>query len=931
MSNEHDGSIIIDTELDDTGFAKGSKRMLGALKSLTRTAKDIGGKIRTTASQAASSILSMSSAAQKEAASMSGSMSHSLEQYERELAKVEKQIEATEMKLQQFHAEVAQINENTNESLKFAETEAQVNRVLEMEQIQINGVNRKYASQLSLLDQLRQKQAELQTQISALKAQHSSLQARQSSTIRSMISNIRRYVSETRKASIANNRLIRGLTSLKTLLISRIKHLFISEIMNQVTSSLEVLRKYSGQYDRAVKRIKEATARAGANVAIAIAHLVITAEPYIVRLINLLTKALEKLNKFFATLRGVKNTQVDAIIDYGDAIDAAADAQKKLNAELYSFDELNRQSKPEENEQEQTGMVPVFGEGDVESSSFLDGLLEKLGSLKGLAIGIGAAIAAWKLGKPLLALSKLGGEAVRTLAGVALGLGGATAYTIGFVDAIKNGLSKSNLIEMLAGGTAAAVGLGLAFGKAKAGLIGLAVGGVGALVLGAREWIRTGELTTQSFAAIEGGVIALGIGLSSLTGGWSLLIAGVAAAALAIYQYWDQISGWLVGVKDAIGAWFASLYWTISEWWAGTVEPAIAAAIDWIVQGFVDLGTELGFLWQQTLTLATTIGGAIRDFFVAAVNTIRTTAQVVATMVKQHWEQLKATTTAIWTAIKTTVVVTANTIKSTLTSTITAAKNAVVAQWNALLASCKAIFTAIHTHVTSTIQSLTSFLSGTSWYGLGVNLMQGFLNGLRSLMSTIWNEVVEFVRRCTEAVRNALHIGSPSKVFEEIGRFTGEGFIIGIQGEQDAAIKTVKNLAGAVTDEMSGAVGNIDVSASGMDAIIARLSKTADIFKTIASTLSTIGGFSQPQISAGTVVPYKTQVDTSGTTENAKEEVATVLGELLAAVRGLSSQNDETPREVHYHIVADGKEIFDLVVMENDRAINRTGASPLRV
>ncbi len=45
MADNHDGAIVIDTELDREGFERGAEKMLSALKELSAELKGFGGSV----------------------------------------------------------------------------------------------------------------------------------------------------------------------------------------------------------------------------------------------------------------------------------------------------------------------------------------------------------------------------------------------------------------------------------------------------------------------------------------------------------------------------------------------------------------------------------------------------------------------------------------------------------------------------------------------------------------------------------------------------------------------------------------------------------------------------------------------------------------------------------------------------------------------
>lgn len=101
--------------------------------------------------------------------------------------------------------------------------------------------------------------------------------------------------------------------------------------------------------------------------------------------------------------------------------------------------------------------------------------------------------------------------------------------------------------------------------------------------------------------------------------------------------------------------------------------------------------------------------------------------------------------------------------------------------------------------VTSTWSSILSALRSINLYSVGQNMMQGLANGISSV--DVKGAVMRSVRGAVAAAKAELQIHSPSRVFEQIGIYTGEGFIGGmkqmarkVQGASEAiAVASVPN------------------------------------------------------------------------------------------------------------------------------------------
>lgn len=212
------------------------------------------------------------------------------------------------------------------------------------------------------------------------------------------------------------------------------------------------------------------------------------------------------------------NAQTKALKGTGKA---AKDAGKSLAA----FDEINQLSS---NSSGSGGgasadtIAPDF--------SFMDEVDARLRKIADAVILIGGGLAAWKLSS--LLPGTLGAVAEK-LAGIALTVGGLILLWDGLSDAWNNGVDWGNLIEILGGAAAAALGLYLTFKEVGAG-IGLIVAGA-AMVVTAFQDIDQNGLNLKNTLLMIAGIVSTGLGFWFLTGKvFPLVVAGIAAILFAI-------------------------------------------------------------------------------------------------------------------------------------------------------------------------------------------------------------------------------------------------------------------------------------------------------------------------------------------------------------------------------------------------------------
>ena len=453
MGNGADGRLVIDTELDNDGFEQGSDKLLSAVENLARQINTLGAEMKQSFSGITSVLQSLSAAAQQSASGVNqgaqqatqaaqqtaaaqatataatGRAAQATSSYDKKLAQLQKQIDAAKNKLAEYYQTIEQIQQSTDQSLMNATTDDQATRLLEIEQIQIEQVNQKYAAKIAALEALEaeyarvaaardaanQPQQEPQQDTSqgaqesangireVSQAEQEAAQSSQqlggslqdvdrelkqkpgdageatgafsglrtamntvgnaainagkclgrmafnaiSTGAKRAITSLKSFSSQAKKTTLTSNGLVKSLTSIKRLLITRIKRMFISAIFNNVKEGLKQLALFDSEFNSKMSNIKNTATQASGNIAVSVGNIISALEPVIMRVLDLLNTAVSYINQFFALLNGKKTYTAakKGTQQYAEAASDAAEAQKEFNAELYGYDELTRQGK----------------------------------------------------------------------------------------------------------------------------------------------------------------------------------------------------------------------------------------------------------------------------------------------------------------------------------------------------------------------------------------------------------------------------------------------------------------------------------------------------------------------------------------------------------------------------------------------------------
>lgn len=102
-------------------------------------------------------------------------------------------------------------------------------------------------------------------------------------------------------------------------------------------------------------------------------------------------------------------------------------------------------------------------------------------------------------------------------------------------------------------------------------------------------------------------------------------------------------------------------------------------------------------------------------------------------------------------------------------------------------------------------QRAQNFLENINLASIGRDIIQGLINGITGMAGRVWKKAQEIADGVKNRIKDALKISSPSKVLEQYGEWTGEGFAIGIEKSIFDVMKSADRLASASISSVRGA------------------------------------------------------------------------------------------------------------------------------
>lgn len=226
--------------------------------------------------------------------------------------------------------------------------------------------------------------------------------------------------------------------------------------------------------------------------------------------------------------------------------------------------------------------------------------------------------------------------------------------------------------------------------------------------------------------------------------------------------------------------------------------------------------------------------------------------------------------------------------------------------------------------VRSAVSELQSTLNNAAATAsrIGSEISNGIAKGISDGTSAINKAVGNAAEDAKNSYKDALGIHSPSKVFKELGDYTVQGLSEGLSGigsVLDDAARAINPWADKISDSMysngSDMVAQLAKGVSRSNAVARNKA-----YKLASETQADTNVYSRSaEYSAGT---FAQDYDNTS-------EIAEAVYNAIIAANETQKQNGDKSQTIS--LVIGSREVFRAVVEENERALQRTGKSPLRV
>lgn len=308
------------------------------------------------------------------------------------------------------------------------------------------------------------------------------------------------------------------------------------------------------------------------------------------------------------------------------------------------------------------------------------------------------------------------------------------------------------------------------------------------------------------------------------TGNWDKITSGIANMVGGIVRFFmgmpSRIMGVLVEFGPTIWNWITSV--------ASTAWSYVVVGWDLIVAYFTSLPGRIidgvTSLISSIVTWATDVWNTAQMYFTVGLEAliiyVQSLPQRVIDAVTSLLVSIGAWATGVWNSAQ--AYFTAGV--DAVVSFVTGLPGRVISAVNSLISSIQSWASGVWAQASSAfstgVDNVVSFVRGlpgrvvsaignvgSMLSNAGRDLIQGFINGVNGMIGSLTSAARSIAGKAVDAIKGALGINSPSKVFMEIGGSVGEGFVMGIDRMQKAAAQSAGALAGVTVSATSGGLG----------------------------------------------------------------------------------------------------------------------------
>lgn len=283
------------------------------------------------------------------------------------------------------------------------------------------------------------------------------------------------------------------------------------------------------------------------------------------------------------------------------------------------------------------------------------------------------------------------------------------------------------------------------------------------------------------FGKLSGAIKGAGGVMALLTNPIGIAVAAIGLIIGAVVLAYNKVE-WFRDAVHSAWDWIKNSTSVAFEWIKGIISNAMSNVMEFV--GSV-LSTLTAF-WNQH---GESIMILVQDKF----NSIMGTIQMVMGIIQGIFE-------IVWPIISGIVQITWGIIQTSIQNAIDIVLGIISAAMSLLQGDWQGAWDAIWGIVTNIWDNILGFFAGVDLYQIGVDILQGLINGISSMAEAVWTKIGEIAEGIKSKFSWVLEIFSPSRAFKRFGIDTMMGYTIGFEDEAANAIDSAEDAAIDISD-----------------------------------------------------------------------------------------------------------------------------------
>ena len=202
----------------------------------------------------------------------------------------------------------------------------------------------------------------------------------------------------------------------------------------------------------------------------------------------------------------------------------------------------------------------------------------------------------------------------------------------------------------------------------------------------------------------------------------------------------------------------------------------------------------------------------------------------------------------------------------------------------AITSAMSNVVNSVRNGISNAVNAARSFAG--SLVSVGRDLIQGLVNGIKSMIGAAVNAVSNVAGKVVSAAKSFFHLGSPSKLFNQFGRWLDQGLAIGLNHDADIAANASASMAEGVVAAASDMTPTLNPLVMGQtnagDLLANGFDRAATAVNSVANALNGLDG-----ATAGIGINEQDQLETSISSNDANGS------NLIGTKFGSSSANND--------------------------------------